>query len=674
MDVSGKAAVDDERLVVHNHKLFAAFNRRKLEQIRRNLTPAQRRVLDLVPILLHLNLTPNKGPLSLIPPDAPAGVVYLDFPLDLESTLERDLPGAVLPKKAKWGRFALDMPIRSLLLMGSMGSIGQTRASDFDFWVVIDRRELGPAGEAALARKCELLSQWIEKTARSEATFFLVDVEDVRANRFGEASGESAGSAMAMLLKDEFYRSMTLLAGQTPWWWVLPPGLDPDGYAASVAELKRAVRLDPRAFVDLGPLGRVDVAEFFGASLWEIHKSLDRPFKSALKLALMEAYSCQSDPAEGGNGRELLAETMKRRVLEEGDELPDSYLLMFERVAEHLAAGQRMDDLDSARICLYLKSNPRLTARDLRSRDLSPRKKVFTDYIRQWGWDWSKVEDLNAYTDWPFPRRQALGEKINRLILGSYARLGKQCKIGRGGPGANIDRRDLTALGRRLMLFYGRSQERVAFLPNLLEKSPPLSAVHLAPVGRAKSRSAVVWEARENVPGQPGLESRLIRAVGLPHILAWLAVNGLAVEGTTFYLDRPAEAGLTWVTMPEIQSLFKVILSLFGGLRSIRPSREELLAPSRVTTILIIPNLDAPHHQAKPKTLGLLHQNNWGELFATEYDDPKAGFETAKKLIAESRTAEPTRIVVHLPDRPTTKALSHLFESVLAGCRIEYRP
>lgn len=650
-----------------NAVAFGAFNRRKLDRVRSRMAPAKRLALDLVPPLLHFKSIKGRGPLGRAPADAPTGIAFYRPSTKLTVRLAREVSGIDLPTVGQV-REAGQGPIQSLLLMGSLGSAGQSAASDFDFWVVIDRSRLGQAGERLLAEKCDLIKAWMAKKAGLAATFFLVDVADVRRNDFGSTGGESAGSALAMLLKEEFYRSMTLLAGRAPWWWIVPPGLDESTQARL---LGRAETERPKAaerFIDLGPLGRIDSAEFFGASLWEINKGLDQPYKSALKLLLIEAYAAD----ESHTGPTLLAEEMKRRVLVDGEPLPDSYLLMFERVDRHLTKLKREEDRRLIRICLYLKADPQLTAADIAAEKPGPLKKPFIDYFRQWGWKRADLEDLNAYADWTFAKRRRLGEQVNRLILDCYHRLAKRSRLSRMEGDPLIDPRDLTALGRRLSLYYNRSADKIPYLPSLLEQPRPLTEVKLTALGRAKGGGGVVWQAVEPSAGAGSAPGKLISTLGLPGLLAWLSVNQLADAETIFSLQRPAEPGLSDVTVGEIKALFRVITQLFGELKFHRPTREQLSTARKMTTLLVVPNLDAALRETGLKSIGLVAHTTWGELYAKELPDPAEALTVTRKMATTQDGLDPPRLVVHLPHRPSSRNLAATMTGAFTGCPIEY--
>jgi len=116
-----------------------------------------------------------------------------------------------------------------------------------------------------------------------------MDVEETRRNRFATGTaGESAGSALKLLLKDELFRTHILVAGKMPLWWLLPPGLSPAEYEREAHRLLATVPGLADNCIDIGTIGDIPQDEIFGACLWQFNKALASPFKSVIKLAYLE--------------------------------------------------------------------------------------------------------------------------------------------------------------------------------------------------------------------------------------------------------------------------------------------------------------------------------------------------------------------------------------------------
>ena len=73
--------------------------------------------------------------------------------------------------------------------------------------------------------------------------------------------------------------------------------------------------------MDFGGLGQFSANEYFGASLWHLYKGIDSPYKSVLKILLLEAYSKEYPNTC------LIARTFKRDLLS-GNTNPDHHLIL----------------------------------------------------------------------------------------------------------------------------------------------------------------------------------------------------------------------------------------------------------------------------------------------------------------------------------------------------------
>lgn len=104
------------------------------------------------------------------------------------------------------------------------------------------------------------------------------------------ARGEDCGSTQHILLLDEFYRTAVRLAGKRILWNMVPCD-EEEHYDDYVMTLYAQGVLTPNEWLDLGGLSSLSAEEYFGASLWQLYKSIDSPYKAVLKTLLLEAYS-----------------------------------------------------------------------------------------------------------------------------------------------------------------------------------------------------------------------------------------------------------------------------------------------------------------------------------------------------------------------------------------------
>ncbi len=231
-----------------------------------------------------------------------------------------------------------DDDVLGVYLMGSAGTFGQGPGSDLDLWVV--------CGNGANHTRLDRRLQHETERCRDhglDLRAFLVNPVELRAGNRSALAGDDCGSTQDRLLLDEFYRTAVLLRGAAPLWWLIAPD-DERRYD------ELAPGLSSPAYLDLGGIPVIPEEEFLGATLWHLHKAIESPHKSLLKLLLLEAYALD----EG----EPLALRFKRLVHDPATDLTrlDPYLLMYERIERHLL--RRHDDarLHLARVCLLRKA------------------------------------------------------------------------------------------------------------------------------------------------------------------------------------------------------------------------------------------------------------------------------------------------------------------------------
>ena len=73
--------------------------------------------------------------------------------------------------------------------------------------------------------------------------------------------------------------------------WNMVPCDEEENYDDYVMSLYSQGVLTPNEWLDLGGLSSLSAEEYFGASLWQLYKSIDSPYKAVLKTLLLEAYS-----------------------------------------------------------------------------------------------------------------------------------------------------------------------------------------------------------------------------------------------------------------------------------------------------------------------------------------------------------------------------------------------
>ncbi|MEW5724342.1 MAG: class I adenylate cyclase [Thermodesulfobacteriota bacterium] len=651
-EAEGQGAADEVALV-HANLVFERYNAEKRAFLRDQLTPKKKVVFDLIPLLLHMD-----GVGLLEADDAcqmsPHGVFIYEMGPETEASFKEAFPGRKFPAFRPRASYDPTLPIKSISLIGSLGSVAQNPKSDFDYWVCFEEEAFSRESLVYFQEKLRQIELWADKFAGAEIHFFPLNMDNIRADDFGVVTHESSGTALGKLLKEEFYRTLTMVAGQSPLWWVMPPGVTDEDYARLAEIVSRSNRLDGSKLTDMGNVRRIALGEFYGAAIWQINKTMGSPFKSILKMALLEEYIFN----HGEKG--LLCTELKQRLLanEEEVHLLDPYILMFERASAYLTQQERLDDLDLLRQSLYMKSGVKLALSDYRRTDLPRKKQVMVDLVRQWGWNHKQVEKLNTFHNWTFKESQKFSDETNAFIVRTFKNVAAEVRREKGVDLA-ISQRDLTVLGRKLYIFYQPRTNKVDSMRRVIEAPPALEGLTLQPhLDRAGRKIWAAFRAllsRETVLSGAGASVLLRTFPDLAHLLLWLVNNQLYDAGTTINLNSGTGTLETHCTVPDIQSLLKGMGSFFQPYKHSEIDEEELLKKPNLVRMLLVINLEESDKCAQLATTGLCYQNNWGEVFYKAYRGSQEGIKMARDFVRKHFKYDPlgalSNFRVFMPNR-----------------------
>ncbi len=427
---------------------FRGVNDARLERIRASLRERQRDFLDLLPLLFHINHPMLPG---FSAQNTPAGV-YAYEPSDrvLRSarTLSRSFQYRSPVKRTQ-------LPIQSIYVMGSAGTVAYAEGSDLDVWLVHEPELRADELELLLlkARNVEKAAEKLEL----EVHFFLVNTERFREGQGEDLSSESSGSAQHNLLLEEFYRTGILLAGRYPFWWLVPPSQETD-YDELVADMQRRRFIHARDGIDFGGLAHIPAEEFFGAALWQLSKGIDSPYKSALKLLLIEAYAAEYPNIE------LLSLRYKQAIYDGITDLDklDPYLMMLDKVQEYLGRDQRNQErMELARRCFYFKADEALSVEEKKPRG-NWRRELLAEVVGSWGWGRTDLMLMDGRNEWKVHRVAEERRILFEALTASYRFLSDFAR--RYAGMAMISQRDLNILGRKLYAAFERKAGKVELL------------------------------------------------------------------------------------------------------------------------------------------------------------------------------------------------------------------
>ena len=496
-------------------KRFLAINRERLRRAEDALSWRNRDFLELLPLLFHINHAMLPG---FVSKQTPAGIS------NWTPTKKGLLAGKRIAKSFDYKKRALrTFDIHSIFLMGSVGSIAHSERSDFDVWIChrpgLDKEQL-----FQLAEKCESIEEWAASVGL-EVHFFLMDAEEFRSGNVVELSSESSGSTQHHLLLEEFYRTGLLVAGRYPVWWLVPPD-EEKNYTEYVSRLVKQRFIPENEVIDFGGLSEIPAEEFFGAALWQVYKGIDSPYKSVLKMLLMEAYAAEYPNSD------LLSLRYKRAIYDGVTDLDsiDPYTILLEKLEHYLSNQKLPERLDIVRRCFYFKVELSLSRQSRMNQNW--RWERMLELAEAWHWSEGHIEMLDDRKTWNvhqvLKERRVLVDEITHsyMALSKFARTHSEL--------ARIEQKDLNILGRKLYAAFERKAGKIETInrgisSNIVESN--ITIIQSSGKGAEESWSLYPGVVEGHEPG-----GSLKRARSIVEVLAWCHFNRLVGPRTIITL------------------------------------------------------------------------------------------------------------------------------------------
>lgn len=499
--------------------------------------------------------------------------------------------------------------IESLSLMGSIGTIAQSEKSDLDYWVCVDGSKMDAKRWQLLQCKLTIIEQWIWQEYKLEVHFFLSDTRKIRINDFGDADGESAGSAQPMFLKNEYYSTSILITGKIPFWWITPRYCTNEQYQQLYEDFQHWTEPNPQYFIDLGNLHRLKVSEMFGATIWQLTKAIDSPFKSVLKMAKLEVF------IDDINNRIPLCNILKERIhqgvnLDKDIRATDSYVLLFDTIIEYYRQNYPQF-LELFKICWYIKSDCRLTVSKVGESD-DFKRDVIQHYVSSWNWSPSKIAHLDNIDNWEFADVNFLGNQIHSFLIGCYKRLSEKIM----GEKQCVNQEDMTVFGRKIDSFYSNKKGKVNYLKRAFEYGLMQLDITIVADLDLKIDTNQRWSAyrgRLNLVDADVDNPRYLRGSSDPvELVLWCVFNHIVSSKSNFYLLQNQLA----IKAADITELIHQALIDYKAIRVSEISREVLLSPCQITHCLLVVNFMSVSSSNVVETVRVIYVTSWGELYS----------------------------------------------------------
>lgn len=628
----------DRKQLTRLKQRFLDLNNVRYQRTRAALSDRQQQFLQLLPLLFHVNHPMLPGYTSH---STPAGVY------EYQPAAEDLRIAKILARSFQYNRDLTEKnyAIDALFIMGSVGTIAQSDSSDLDIWVCHSLADDATAVQE-LERKCALISQWAEQQIHLEVHCFLMRSDDFSNQRGQRLSSEGSGSAQHFLLLDEFYRTALWLAGKVPLWWFVPATQELD-YNVYREKLLRKRFIKAEDVIDFGGLPEIPANEFVGAGVWQLYKAIESPYKSVLKLLLLEAYASSTArivseneddiSAAIKNTSEPLAISFKRAIYAQtpdANEL-DPYVMVYQRLENYLNLHHQLLRLELVRRCFYFKANNALS-RTNRQANKSWQRQLLEQLVKKWNWSTHQLHMLDNRAYWKAPHviseRALLVNELNQ----SYRLLNELNK--HHDHDIAISNDELMILGRKLHAAFERKAGKIEWInPGI---SRDLSEEHLCCI-REQNDDGESWQllrgsfhdvSLRNINVEPIKRSR-----GLLELLLWCHANEILTSSTkidivgngfvltTLQKQQLIHALQQWLPLPQVidhqqftrpATIERILFIINTGVEpqadlhkkgmQMLSSQKDALVYTGLRENLMI-NAD------------VIHVNSWGELVCRHY-------------------------------------------------------
>lgn len=598
------------------------FNRLRIQSAQILMNQTEVNVFQAFPLLFHFNHPELPG---YIDAHVPVGIEQYEI-TDHHQTLLRNFLNIDLPINNSPHK-----DILGLYTMGSTSSVGQSSESDFDVWICypyqleVERVEL-------LDKKAWKITRWAERLG-VELNFFLIPDNKFRIGNDTNMTKDACGSSQHMLLLDEFYRTALRVAGKRILWRQIPFEHE-QNYDQYVQSLYDNGELDPNDWLDLGGFHRIPAEEYFGATLWQLYKGIDNPYKAVLKTILMEAYSWEYPNTE------LIAMSYKKSFQEQThyNENLDPYCLVLNKVTSYLTSINDTKRLEVVRACFYLKTEENLSKKDIHD-NTAWRRSILSKFVDQWQWSNQQIVDLDNRKNWKVTEVSKAKEVLLETLMSSYRKLLSFARD--NNISESISAEDLGILSRKLYAAHETLPGKVDLInPNI---SPDLSEPHLSFIQVPQNRTNEAgWYLYNCSTDNNSLMStrQLMHAKYISKLIAWCHMNGLYEEETKLHLYNQGSDLVEQKLNQFIQDLYAVFPIYVP-----KASNQALSQPCEIKHLSIFINVEkdptrhwqsteesevdqvgdvlsyGEHNECLIGTIDLIYRNSWNEVRTLHFDN-----------------------------------------------------
>lgn len=643
------------------------FNRLRIQSAQALMKKEELNVFQSFPTLFHFNLPTLPG---FINADVPTGISQYEITPSTQQLISSFLK-VDLPKPDQ------QRDIIGMYAMGSTASIGQCSESDFDIWICYPH-QLNSERVTLLEKKAWLITRWAESLG-VELNFFLIPDNKFRINNESGVTKDSCGSSQHMVLLDEFYRTALRVAGKSILWRLIPIEHE-HNYDQYVQDLYNNGILNCEDWLDLGGFHRIPAEEYFGATLWQLYKGIDTPYKAVLKTILLEAYSWEYPKTE------LVAITYKKRfqTQEYYDEKLDPYCLMLEKVTDYLTNINDLKRIEVVRACFYLKTEETLS-RPSSNENTAWRRTILNKFVKKWDWVDEQIIDLDNRKNWKVANVTKAKDILLETLMTSYRKLlsfARDNKIGE-----SISAEDIGILSRKLYAAHETLPGKVDLInPNI---SPDLSEPHLSfiqvPEGHRNKAGWYLYNCSLEINALIITKS-LMHANYVSKLISWCHMNGLYEEETKLHLYNQGSDLVDRKLNQFIQDLYSVFPVFVP-----KASNQALSQPCEIKHLTIFLNVEkdptrhwqdahedeeienddilsyGQNNECLIGSIDLIYRNSWNEVRTLHFDNNYAVVDALNTILGKMHqdARPPEQIDLFCYSQHFTEKISQSFKSKL---------
>lgn len=593
-------------IIEKNKEKFLEFNKIKYQRFQQFVSNTNtRKVINSISFLLSVN---NKKFPGYVEGGVPAGIANYSPDEETKRFVKSKFPSASIEISEHRKPF-----IQMLAIMGSIGTIAYNKKSDFDYWVCIDRRETNPESFENFRKKVDAIQKWASNEIKLPVHMFINDVELVRKNIFAEDEEEAFGSTVGAVLKDEFFRSSIIISGKIPFWWVVPKQTKDSEYDSILRKLPPDIF--EKDFVDLGNLYEISREDFVGAALFQIIKSLGNPFKSIIKIGLLEKYLSVTGDSS------LMSQKIKINVHQGNfdDTVLDSYLNMFKEVYDFYSAQIKDKSLlDMLKKNLYLKIDPQLS-RYLgvkETKNIPYKVVVMFQYAKAWKWNIEMITDLDNFDNWDFNKVMEFWDTVKKFMLLSYKKISEQF------PALKLEKKvsetDFMLLSRKIKTNFKQEPDKIEQFITFKD-TPSEAVLYIEPL--SQSIDNIEWRLykRNSVKSDKFVTTTLKVENNLLKLLAWTSLNQIYDPS---FSRMTIQSGYARVNQQQVISFLDQSSGFFKEDRIVLKNEYFLGHAFNLLNFLIIDfNIEKSEDI---QTVHFLYHTSWGESYLKAYNSEES--------------------------------------------------